>query len=322
MPNNDAKNVFESLDGEHKQMLSLDASNYNKYEGSLKTLLSLWHQVSMDKNIEYMIAYGTLLGYRRTKQFIPWDTDIDVVLNKNAFDTIYSLVNDPTMACFIKRSDLLINSLDINRMKCLNYLKTDLKFNYSAKYNSKYTRNIPFIVLINEENKKYINKRQRYHCWKKIVINESNIKEADKCSFLGPFGRLYIYSNDLGQLVYMDIFGYFHKQINLNSNFDMNSNVYKRGVVIDGCGEWADAEGVNYGLKNNNSTWCSEMIDDVAQSFEFETIVCQISNVDTICPKYEEDIDTLLTESYGPNFMTPGCHWNQTFNHWDCQLIL
>ena len=49
-----------------------------------KLLLKRWHQIATTHKIRYVIAYGTLLGQIRNKDFIPYDYDIDVIIDRES----------------------------------------------------------------------------------------------------------------------------------------------------------------------------------------------------------------------------------------------
>lgn len=70
--------------------------NPNQIGDLRKTLLSIMdevHRVCEENSIKYYIIAGTALGARRHAGFIPWDTDIDIAMERNEYERFLEIFN-------------------------------------------------------------------------------------------------------------------------------------------------------------------------------------------------------------------------------------
>lgn len=66
-------------------MIKLTPDQFRRY---LLDILKVFDEFTVNNNIRYSVAYGTLIGAVRHNGFIPWDDDIDVVVPRPDYDRI------------------------------------------------------------------------------------------------------------------------------------------------------------------------------------------------------------------------------------------
>ena len=63
----------------------------NRWRSGLKELLQSWIELCHKHNIQYMLAYGSLLGAVRNGDIIPYDGDLDVLVDKRFYPVLEKL---------------------------------------------------------------------------------------------------------------------------------------------------------------------------------------------------------------------------------------
>ena len=71
---------------------SIWKTNPVAYRESLD-MLQTFHNFCEEKSIPYFLMYGTLLGQVRHSGFIPWDDDMDIMVDSEKFNKVYKLLN-------------------------------------------------------------------------------------------------------------------------------------------------------------------------------------------------------------------------------------
>ena len=141
--------------------------NYkNKNEKEYDYILNWLYNFSNNNDINFSIAYGTLLGYVRNNNYIPYDNDMDIYIGKDDAYKIISLINNKNI---IYNSDVkTINNHDL-------------------------------YLIINKNHDEKIDNRDRYNC----NGNKVN-KQCDDCSFNGLFARIIYNKVHCDLFVYSD----------------------------------------------------------------------------------------------------------------------
>jgi len=137
--------------------LLLDKCPTNSNTKEYNIILKWWEKFCSSHKLEYSVAYGTMLGYKRAKKYIPWDLDMDIFIGKKDAENLIEM--EKTIP--------------------------NIFFNKTPRTQEE---NKIYIIINKDHNKPLNDERERYNCSGELVSSYGI------CAFNGPYARI-VYNN-------------------------------------------------------------------------------------------------------------------------------
>lgn len=152
-------------------------------------ILDKYVSICEENNLDYFIAYGTLLGAVRHKGFIPWDDDIDVLMKPSDYCKFKALMSNNNIDGYFYQS------VETDRYYPLNFAKfrmnntkvVETKLKNEPIHQGIFIDIFPLIPYPNDlyDRKKLLKSYKIIH-----LLIEADLKDKTKYNCYGFWGKL------------------------------------------------------------------------------------------------------------------------------------
>lgn len=184
-------------------------------------ILKEFDRFCKENDLQYSLAYGTLLGAVRHKGFIPWDDDIDVMMPKTDYDKFIKLYQDSEKyMCFAYEKNNCL--LAYARLAEMNRTVVRTSAPWNDRESGVWIDVFP-IVGVEDDKESYLHTAKlAYSLWRKIVRSRQAMGHlSTHRSFMWNLKRIAI------KIIYWRCLPkYLKKLMVIINRFDYNSSRY------------------------------------------------------------------------------------------------
>ena len=149
---------------------------FGKHKETAISLLKQTVDILDEYKLDYFLISGTLLGYVRHNDFIPWDDDIDIIVDSKIFDILPLIVEKyKNKLNFITKDNYIVKTCFLDKDIRVDSFWKEHSINQKGKYHWPFVDMFVFSIDDETNTIKFFNKD-----WDK-----NKFFPLDKVSFLG-----------------------------------------------------------------------------------------------------------------------------------------